>query len=249
VADVSGRYEWDAVNEEWIPDRQIGWRSVNGLSNYGRVVFQSAGERQTRIDVGIHYHPPAGLLGNIGEHLGVGKHFDDVLQHDLNNFAEMVRQAPVNALDPNSSEYLFHEGSAAAQGTTTAQQNATMGGEFSTPEGIREEGARPVSVDPELAARTSYNEDISAGRESPAQSTAGSRRDSLTDRPVLDQDIINEPLPPTPTERRTDVAMGSPDLPGHTNPVLPPDYREENPEVPPEQIPRWERPEGGQPQP
>ncbi len=26
VVHVLGDYEWDAVNEDWIPDQQIGWR-------------------------------------------------------------------------------------------------------------------------------------------------------------------------------------------------------------------------------
>src|SRR3954454_3622048 len=39
VAEVAGSHEWDAVNEDWIPDRQIGWRSFSGLNNYGRVIF------------------------------------------------------------------------------------------------------------------------------------------------------------------------------------------------------------------
>ena len=43
VADVIGRHEWDAANEDWIPDRQIGWRSVDGVSNSGRVTFEPAG--------------------------------------------------------------------------------------------------------------------------------------------------------------------------------------------------------------
>ena len=61
-----------------------------------------------------------------GEALGVGKKFEQTMQHDLDNFAEMVAQAPRGALDPESSSYLFHEDSAAAKGQTTESQNATM---------------------------------------------------------------------------------------------------------------------------
>lgn len=126
VADVVGHHEWDAVNENWIEDKQIGWRSTDGLQNSGVVRFTPVGDMQTRIDVTIHYDPPAGWLGDIGETLGAGKKFEQTLQHDLDNFAEMVAQAPRGALDPNSSSYLFHEDSAAAQGKTTATQDATM---------------------------------------------------------------------------------------------------------------------------
>lgn len=131
VAEVVGQHEWDAVNENWVQDRQIGWRSYNGLENYGRVTFQSVGNNQTQVDVYIYYNPPAGVLGDAGEALGGGSRFDATLQHDLDNFARMVNQAPQGALDPNSSAYLFHDDSAAMKGTTTDRQDVTMGG--STP--------------------------------------------------------------------------------------------------------------------
>src|SRR5438270_8458052 len=126
VADVVGHHEWDAINENWVEDRQIGWRSTNGLENAGRVTFQPVGSTQTLVDVYVNYNPPAGVLGDVGDKLGVGQRFDSALQNDLNNFARMVDQAPPGALDPESSNYLFHSGSAAAKGTTTSRQNATM---------------------------------------------------------------------------------------------------------------------------
>ena len=128
VAEVVGRHEWDAVNENWMNDQQIGWRSTNGMQNTGRVTFQPVNSNQTRIDVFIAYNPPVGVLGDAGEKLGAGQRFDNALQHDLDNFARMVDQAPQGALDPTSSNYLFHGDSAAAKGTTTSRQNATMGG-------------------------------------------------------------------------------------------------------------------------
>lgn len=91
------------------------------------------------MDVFITYDPPAGVISDIVENLGVGDRFEAVLQHDLDHFAEMVRQAPVGALDPTSSNYLFHPDSAAAKGTTTHRQDATTAeGEDAT------EGYQPV---------------------------------------------------------------------------------------------------------
>ncbi len=127
VVDVVGKHEWDAVNEGWIPDQQIGWRSVDGLSNSGRVRFEPTAGDRTRLTVDVSYEPPAGLLGQIGEALGAGGEFERRLQHDLQHFATMVEAAPSGALDPTSSAYLFHAGSAAAAGQTTQAQNETMG--------------------------------------------------------------------------------------------------------------------------
>ena len=126
VAEVLGRHEWDAANEEWIPDQQVGWRSTRGLENFGKVTFASTGTDQTKVDVFINYNPPAGVLGEVGEKLGGGSRFEKALQNDLDHFTKMVDQAPAGALDPNSSNYLFHSASAAAKGTTTDRQNQTM---------------------------------------------------------------------------------------------------------------------------
>ena len=126
VVDVVGTHEWDAVNEGWIPDRQIGWRSTDGLQNAGRVTFEPVGDGRTKLSVQITYNPPAGVLGDAVAALGANKHFEKKLQEDLDNFAQMVEEAPPGALDPTSSNYLFHGDSAAGKGETTAAQDATM---------------------------------------------------------------------------------------------------------------------------
>jgi hypothetical protein len=157
VAEVAGRHEWDAVNENWAPDRQIGWRSTSGMENFGKVTFQPSSNNQTQVDVYINYNPPAGVLGDAAENLGVGSRFDKVLQDDLNHFARMVDQAPPGALDPTSSNYLFHSGSAAAKGTTTSRQNETM---YDDPNQRKQtEMSRPVT-DQDITGRT--NEDLYA---------------------------------------------------------------------------------------
>lgn len=171
VAEIVGHHEWDAMNEDWVENRQVGWRSYNGFENKGRVTFQTTGPLQTLVDVYINYIPPAGVLGALGERLGAGSRFEKSLQHDLDNFARMVNQAPPGALDPESSNYLFHSGSAAAKGETTSRQNATI-------------------------------HDESVG-------TTG----TPTDRPVMDQDII----------------QGGPDKGFSQDPTRPADdYREGN---------------------
>jgi uncharacterized membrane protein len=158
VAEVVSGHVWDAVNQNWLQDQQIGWVSTSGLKNSGRVTFKAVSLHQTLVDVFISYDPPAGVIGDIVENLGVGDRFEAVLQHDLDNFAEMVRQAPIGALDPTSSNYLFHPDSAAAKGTTTDRQDATM----------------------------AEGEDATAGYQ-----------------PVLDRDIIGNPIPVFPrVERR-----------------------------------------------
>lgn len=126
VANVVGDHEWDAVNENWVPNQQIGWRSTDGLENSGTVRFEAVGADQTKITTTIHYTPPAGALGQVGEKLGAGKHFENRLQEDLDHFAKMVAEAPAGSLEPTSSTYLFREGSMAAKGKLTDAQKATQ---------------------------------------------------------------------------------------------------------------------------
>lgn len=126
VAEIVGRHEWDAVNEGWIEDRQIGWRSTKGLENFGKVTFAPTGNNQTQVNVSLSYDPPAGVLGDLGEKAGVGSRFQTALEHDLTHFANLVEQAPAGALDPNSSNYIFHADSAASKGQTTSRQDQTM---------------------------------------------------------------------------------------------------------------------------
>ena len=126
VAEVLGQHQWDAVNEDWVEDQQIGWRSTDGFENGGRVTFRPIAPDQTLVDVFISYNPPAGPLGEAVNKLAGAKKFQDKLQHDLDNFAKMVQQAPAGSLDPTSSHYLFHSGSAATKGTTTKRQDETM---------------------------------------------------------------------------------------------------------------------------
>jgi ribosome-associated toxin RatA of RatAB toxin-antitoxin module len=122
VAHVLTDYEWDAVNEDWIPDQQIGWRSTSGLQNTGKVKFRTLAPQRTAVDVYISYVPPSGALGQLGEAFGAGSYFDTILTEDLEHFAQMVEQAPEGALDPMSSHYLFHPNSAASLKVITSRQ-------------------------------------------------------------------------------------------------------------------------------
>jgi len=227
VAEVVGKHEWDAINENWIEDQQIGWRSTSGLENNGRVTFQPSGANQTRVDVYINYNPPAGVLGDAGEKMGAGSRFESVLQHDLDNFARMVDQAPPGALDPTSSNYLFHSGSAAAKGTTTERQNQTMQGGSTTATG---------SDYTTGTAGSSYTSGASSDymREPGSSSTAGTSSDYSTgtsgayttggyptDRPVTDQDIISGQYDRGTTQGYADPAR--PPESGTANPVMPPE--------------------------
>lgn len=123
---VRQHYEWDAVNEDWIPNQQIGWRSTNGLRNSGRVKFRPTSLEQTIVDVYIHYLPPRGPLGQLADTFGMNGYFSAALQEDLVHFARMAEAAPPGALDPMSSHYLFHPRCALSIGGITQRQKLSM---------------------------------------------------------------------------------------------------------------------------
>jgi hypothetical protein len=143
VVHVGRQYEWDAVNVDWIPDQQVGWRSFDGLRNSGKVKFRALGPERTSVDVYVQYEPPSGPLGQLGETFGVGSHFTTVLERDLQHFARMVENAPPGSLDPMSSHYLFHDESAASKGFVTPKQLEAMSHDpMMSPEALAERQAR-----------------------------------------------------------------------------------------------------------
>ncbi|TMC22576.1 MAG: hypothetical protein E6J34_05765 [Chloroflexi bacterium] len=143
VVQVLRQYEWDAVNVDWIPDQQVGWRSTSGLHNSGKVQFQALGPNRTMVHVYLSYAPPTGALGALGETLGFNTYFESLLQEELNNFALMVEQAPPGALDPMSSHYLFHSNSATARKAITSRQSAAMAQDpMMSPQALAEREAR-----------------------------------------------------------------------------------------------------------
>jgi uncharacterized membrane protein len=134
IVNVVGRHEWAARNENWIPGRQIGWRSIDGLENSGLVAFAPRPDGATEINVMIEYTPPAGFLGRIGEVLGAGKAFEHQLRADLVSFAERF-EAPVRRrdLDREMRAAREREGRGAA-GAYPATKASTLGGAVSSME-------------------------------------------------------------------------------------------------------------------
>jgi uncharacterized membrane protein len=101
IVNVVGRHEWAARNVNWIPDRQIGWRSIDGLENSGMVEFSAKPNGETEVNVVIEYTPPAGMLGHVTEILGAGKAFERQLRRDLERFAEQLDKKP-KLVDPDA---------------------------------------------------------------------------------------------------------------------------------------------------
>src|SRR5207248_916611 len=78
---INGRpFEWDAELIQGVPNRALGWKSVNGPKHTGRINFAPLGN-DTLVHVQMNYAPPLGAFGR-----AVLETFDKVDQY--------VEQAP-----------------------------------------------------------------------------------------------------------------------------------------------------------
>src|SRR3954471_16571359 len=78
--------EYDAKMSEDVPNKSIGWRSIDGsLGNSGTVTFAEVGDNETQIHVVMQwFDPPA---GPIGEALSrILQNPDHMLEEDLRRF-------------------------------------------------------------------------------------------------------------------------------------------------------------------
>ncbi len=92
VAEVGGkRHEWDAEVTEQVPDRRIGWRSVDGKGISGIVTFESLGSDITRVDVEMSWETE-GLVESLGSALGVDSRR---VKGDLDRFKELIESQGV----------------------------------------------------------------------------------------------------------------------------------------------------------
>ena len=126
VVRVGRDLEWVAGNQDWVPDQQIGWRSVSGVNNDGCVKFYELGPSRTMVDVYLSYTPPSGPLGPLVDIFGISQAVSALLRQELYHFARVVEQTPPGELDPMRSHYLFHPDSAYARGMLTTRQKLAM---------------------------------------------------------------------------------------------------------------------------
>ncbi|MGH7659940.1 MAG: SRPBCC family protein [Vulcanimicrobiaceae bacterium] len=118
IANVVGSHGWMARNENWIPNRQIGWRSIEGPQNSGLVEFSSKPNSDTQVNVVVEYLLRAGHFGRLIEALGAGKAFERRLRRNLERFAQEIdKQGKSAALDRRFADARMREG----RGDTLAQ--------------------------------------------------------------------------------------------------------------------------------
>jgi len=84
--------EWNAEIINEVPDRVIGWKSLEGsdVVSAGSVNFEDAGgARGTRVRVRLQYSPPGGKVGDAVARL-VGSDAATQIRQDLQRFKQLV---------------------------------------------------------------------------------------------------------------------------------------------------------------
>lgn len=83
--------EWDAEIHNEVPNKLIGWRSLEGADvvSAGSVNFDDAGRGRTRVTVHLQYSPPGGKVGAEIAKL-FGRDAETQIREDLRRFKEMV---------------------------------------------------------------------------------------------------------------------------------------------------------------
>ncbi|HET9227655.1 MAG TPA: SRPBCC family protein [Thermoanaerobaculia bacterium] len=88
--------EWDACLSVFEPERVLSWKTLPGadLGNAGSVHFTPTGEMETRVDVRVSIHPPAGALGSIGHAIAtlLGRDPETEMDEDLARFKALMEE-------------------------------------------------------------------------------------------------------------------------------------------------------------
>lgn len=115
---VDGReFEWQAETTQFIPNESIGWKSVAGPKNSGRVTFGPLG-KDTLMHVSINYAPPIGRFGGLLSPMT--EHVESLIEEALRQFKHAVEAghtAPEERGGPRRAGWRQNESRERATGT------------------------------------------------------------------------------------------------------------------------------------
>lgn len=100
-------YEWDAELVEDRPSERISWRTIGGDSDVrhaGAVLFRSAGDSATEVEVHLEYHAPGGRLGATIARL-FGEEPGQQIEQDLERFKRVLETGDVERSLEHSTEF------------------------------------------------------------------------------------------------------------------------------------------------
>jgi uncharacterized membrane protein len=123
---VGGRaFEWQAETTQFIPNESIGWKSISGPKNSGRVTFGPLG-KDTLMHVSVNYAPPLGRFGGLLSPMT--EHIEGHIEEALRQFKHAIESGNVSKerTGPQRAEWRQNPGPERATGTagpSEASQN------------------------------------------------------------------------------------------------------------------------------
>lgn len=95
--------EWDACLSVFEPERVLSWKTLPGaaLPNAGSVHFTPTAETETRVDLRVSIHPPAGALGSIGHAIAalLGRDPETEMDEDLARFKALMEEGRITSVE------------------------------------------------------------------------------------------------------------------------------------------------------
>lgn len=118
-------FEWQAETTQFIPNEAIGWKSVSGPKNSGRVTFGPLG-KDTLMHVSINYAPPLGRFGGLLSPMT--EHVESLIEEALRQFKTAVESGANSSghSGPQRAEWRNDEPNQRATGTMGASERSPV---------------------------------------------------------------------------------------------------------------------------
>ena len=123
---INGKqFEWQAETTQFIPNEAIGWKSVSGPKNSGRVTFGPLG-KDTLMHVSINYAPPLGRLGGLLSPMT--EHVESLIEEALRQFKTAIETGKHfgGQSGPQRAEWRNDPTNQRATGTTGASERSPV---------------------------------------------------------------------------------------------------------------------------
>ena len=119
------RFEWEAETTHFIPNEAIGWKSISGPKNSGRVSFGPLG-KDTLMHVSVNYAPPLGRFGGLLSPMT--EHIESYIEEALRQFKHALESGKVvdDRSGPQRAEWRQSDPGERATGTMGLSERSSV---------------------------------------------------------------------------------------------------------------------------
>ena len=119
------RVEWQAETTQFIPNEAIGWKSISGAKNSGRVSFGPLG-KDTLMHVSVNYAPPLGRFGGLLSPMT--EHVEGYIEEALRQFKHAIESGKIadDRGGPQRAEWRQNDPNQRATGTMGPSERSSV---------------------------------------------------------------------------------------------------------------------------